>query len=1048
MSTSAELEEALRVAEKIKRALQKAKDSGESQQKIDEIQNDLDRILVAAGELQRADNESQKKGNVPEVKKESGSLGEIQSASDAVLDNLRERKAYTAEIAAKANAIDAASPTAKEDLAAIKAEYDSATEKFRSKQKQLTDTFIRLGQAGAGFFNRSQTQAIIDRTNAEMNSIMSGGNPAEPALGAKSKEITQTAAVNKESAASNTAASAVTDAEKNTTPLEEPIPEASPDTQAQSPQPKTVSKVDPPSQNKISEENKKNNSNARPNPLFEYANYTYGLSLHVVPPKIYNNLMTVRGFQYVPMTENGIGTVLIASGGKRNDTNFKRHPDFNEDFYFKELKFTTVVGLSARTKNTNAIDMSFTIVEPYGITLINRLLSMAKNIKTQSWMQIPFLMEINFYGNTSSGEPQNKIIGQTKYIPIKIIGCKVKVNKDGAEYQISAIPFNHQAFIDSNVRTPAAFEVTAKTVGDFFSSDLIDAAGEAAKMSEVNKGVSERRESLIKEADEERKNKNPNSNRLAELEKSQQELGKAASSSNYLVGSYAAAINSFQEQLVSSDGRKLQQYPEKYSFVIDKSIADSAIVFPEKTAVNKINMPDLNSQAALAEIRSKAGIQSSGFDRSKESFGINPGTSIVDVINQVMRNSSYIRNEITDPTIDVQKANDSDIQNLANKTEKKINWFKIIPLVTLKDFDLVRDTYSKEITYYIKKYTFHNTKIPTAAQSVPKAALKEYHYMFTGKNDSIINFDLDFDTMFYTVLTADKAKLESTTTSVSAEENEAGKVPLQKSDVGVQDNVKKYVTNQMDISASAGGSPDAKGQAVNDLYKASLSNSKGDMISVKLKIVGDPEFIKQDDVFFNPGNSTVADNNSDNPMDDNGSLVFDNSEMHALLTFRTPMDFDPKTGLAIFDGKANTSVFSGMYRIITIENEFRSGEFIQNLDLIRMFGQDNYDTISATNTSSQANRQSEVSSIADSTDYSSETDSSGSLGSSDANEDLYWEKGSELANNKPNQIEKIKQKKVDVVNNISSSRNQVEKLKNDLKNAPSKVINDSANFFE
>ena len=43
MSTSAELEqqrdEALRVAEKIKRALQKAKDSGESQQKIDEIQN-------------------------------------------------------------------------------------------------------------------------------------------------------------------------------------------------------------------------------------------------------------------------------------------------------------------------------------------------------------------------------------------------------------------------------------------------------------------------------------------------------------------------------------------------------------------------------------------------------------------------------------------------------------------------------------------------------------------------------------------------------------------------------------------------------------------------------------------------------------------------------------------------------------------------------------------------------------------------------------------------------------------------------------------------
>jgi hypothetical protein len=70
MTTVAELEkqrdDAVDLARKIKLALQRAKAAGESQQKIDEIQNDLDQALVAAGDFQRAADDLRGKEKPPD----------------------------------------------------------------------------------------------------------------------------------------------------------------------------------------------------------------------------------------------------------------------------------------------------------------------------------------------------------------------------------------------------------------------------------------------------------------------------------------------------------------------------------------------------------------------------------------------------------------------------------------------------------------------------------------------------------------------------------------------------------------------------------------------------------------------------------------------------------------------------------------------------------------------------------------------------------------------------------------------------------------------
>jgi hypothetical protein len=105
------------------------------------------------------------------------------------------------------------------------------------------------------------------------------------------------------------------------------------------------------------------------------------------------------------------------------------------------------------------------------------------------------------------------------------------------------------------------------------------------------------------------------------------------------------------------------------------------------------------------------------------------------------------------------------------------------------------------------------------------------------------------------------------------------------------------------------------------------------MINVKLKIIGDPDFIKQDDVYTNPGML----NYSNKDVLANGSIAMDHSEIFCQITFLTPVDVDESTGLMAYDTKYKSNKFSGLYKILTVSNEFSKGQFVQTLECIKVF---------------------------------------------------------------------------------------------------------------
>ena len=188
------------------------------------------------------------------------------------------------------------------------------------------------------------------------------------------------------------------------------------------------------------------------NPLHDYDSYTYCLSLHLLSVNEFNNLINNPDQTYYPQH------VLVSSAGRYNTT-FVRDPAFKEDFYFDNLKMNTVVNVTSRSRSSNLIECSFTLIEPLGFTFINRLIEAAQRVNDAgNYLLMPYVLQIDFFGY-KDGElvvDQQPVIGGqsapkslsglTKIIPINLIELKSRVTTRGTEYNIRAVPYNHQAF--------------------------------------------------------------------------------------------------------------------------------------------------------------------------------------------------------------------------------------------------------------------------------------------------------------------------------------------------------------------------------------------------------------------------------------------------------------------------------------------------------------------------------------------------------------------------------------------------------------------------
>lgn len=627
----------------------------------------------------------------------------------------------------------------------------------------------------------------------------------------------------------------------------------------------------------------------KPNPLRDYNNYTYLVTLHLLNKETYNSLVDSQKYEKGKVKFKS-DNVLISSAGRYSESGV-RNPQWSEDFYIDNLKMETVIGLHAHTQGSNAVTLSFDIIEPYGLTLIERLIKSSIATSYKNYLEMVYALQIDFIGYDDDGNIK-PLPNHTKYVPIKIATLTFSVNEKGTVYKINAVPYGHQAFNARHATAPISMSITAATVSDYFSSTT-----------------------------EEIDDTNLDSNLYIEAG------GPPPSKYKYAL-SWCSGVNKYYDSQKKNNTRYI---PDTYKVIFDPKIGSSKLSSIAKKESAEINNTPFGKRGHPSGGQAQIGTSTIKYEAV--TLEVNAGTTLLSEINRIVRNSEYFIKQFayTDPTTLIKKTKE-ELAKIQEEHDKSLMWWKVIPQVKLKGFDFSRNTYAKEITYYVKPYEVpYNERPDVPKKKVIPDPVKRYDYIFTGQNTEILDFNLDFNTMYYVAVTTDMSKLTSTGSAAEVKEGGKQQVPDEWNQENLVNITRQPQSGSNAATAGAGSKRDAMSTLTGDLQELLFSKPGADLVVLDLKVVGDPDFIKQDDVFAGPNSSAEA---------LNGSLPMDTGDVYIRVTFKTPTDIDDDTGLV---KKSTTSKFSGIYKLLTVDNMFSGGVFTQKLNAVRIFAPGDYD---------------------------------------------------------------------------------------------------------
>jgi len=120
----------------------------------------------------------------------------------------------------------------------------------------------------------------------------------------------------------------------------------------------------------------------------------------------------------------------------------------NRDLYIKSVNMNSVPGLNEKRRLTSVTEITMEIIEPAGITLLERIRAAAINNGFLDHLDAPYMLTIEFKGFDENGRPATSKDSQNmkRVIPVKLIDMQMDVNQAGTVYTVKAIPYNEFAY--------------------------------------------------------------------------------------------------------------------------------------------------------------------------------------------------------------------------------------------------------------------------------------------------------------------------------------------------------------------------------------------------------------------------------------------------------------------------------------------------------------------------------------------------------------------------------------------------------------------------
>jgi len=693
------------------------------------------------------------------------------------------------------------------------------------------------------------------------------------------------------------------------------------------------------------------------NPLHKYASYNYRWKFGLIGPE---NLSQPEVYR-----TNGPDLTIIQSGGfpdKGIKTFAEESLGVNVEFYIDDFTGDYLVVPNPGSSNSNAIQVQFKVYEPLSVGLFFQTLRLACDDLYQGnrgYLDVPFCLQLDFVGYDDNG---NTHIEPPHTLALKLVNVVFNVDQSGSVYTVDAIPWNHQAFMDSIQRVRTDVTISAETVYNMLGGDVDTSLVQTLDKMEI---AAELENNVIA------------GNRYRIEFPTDPSLGGVAGSPPNLRTNIVLDPRGEDRTTATTDDLQAQRNRERNTLVTVDTPAGPQQVDPfvqvkteqaslaansdvnyigQSAIVTDFNQYGNNPFGVEQFVFDEGNEQQSGdevftrgtlsIDANTREFTFKQGTKIERIISQVILSSEWGLNLI----------------NQQPDADGNVTWFKIHCETRILNTDEIANsgTPAYEFVYRVTPFLIDASIIAPSWQDQdysPKIskALKTYYYTYTGLNMDIINFEFNIDNAFYKELSrrSSQSRQDNMQGGASgqavASEPVPEAVPTRGPDDGNRGSSQSGLMSKSQIVGTSNESP-ANGASVAardvaNTFQTAILNSDVDNVVLDLKIWGDPYYFMDSDVgnFISPsgGNPNVTYDNKIDPS---------RNEVYVLIHFRTGVDYNGN--LIQIDP---TNAFSGIYRVLTFTNNFSNGMFTQNLSLARMPNQ-TIESVESSNSVVEANR--------------------------------------------------------------------------------------------
>jgi hypothetical protein len=668
----------------------------------------------------------------------------------------------------------------------------------------------------------------------------------------------------------------------------------------------------------------------------------------------YNSIFTLGCLTNVelnfPLSYRTMGPLIkvIKSGGTGgNKIPTIYETDGKVEFFIDDVEIKNHCAPNPGTRLSNAMTVTFKVIEPYSMgQFLHNLRTAALVAGHMNYIDAPFLLSVAFKGYDDDGNVKAPLFSQ-RHFPIRIVRADMKVTESGAVYNVACAAYNDMASSDTTQTTTQDTVIQGDTVGQVLQS------GPESLTAKINETQARLQSADQIPAADQYVISFPQSGLLDSIGGTFASQVNAATVSlgNTLQDVYEGITGDtsgeFNSAAVSEAQAELQAQTSMSALGATLKTSADAQGTWNKIGKSKI-VEDANDpgrfpfqEAGFAEDEENPGYFTRGnltYDTENRVFTFAAGSRVQDIIEEVVLLSEYGREFASSQPdmfgmvdwvrIETQVYNGTSFLNAGvTGQDPKVYVYRVVPYKV--DISNVAAPRSAVLSTFTRQ----------------ARAIKSYNYIYTGQNTDIVDFDLNFNMAFYTGVQGSRGQRQqdsvfgSIASWVRGDQEPAsttgggGSGPADTSGASVIRN-----TNETDRPANGGGAREGSIVSVARQLNDMLIHSFNDMIQVDLTIHGDPYFLADAGIgnfvgIANPVNSMITIDGSMNPID---------GEVHVVLNFRTPIDYDDESGFVKYPlgGFLPIAMFSGVYQVMLVENNFKDGVFTQTLKLNRKRNQD------------------------------------------------------------------------------------------------------------